>query len=277
MPAATLSHYTRLWHLTPDGVPFDTPLNWLLPVRTHDAEPAILKIPKPGANAVDEIHAAAMLTYYAGAGAIRLMRSDSKALLLERACGVQSLWAMATSGDAGQDNAAAEILASSLLKLHAQRDTQPPPDLMSLDRWFQPLRNFRSHAPVMDTAAALVERLIETAPPPQVLHGDMHHQNVVHDTQRGWLAIDPKGLWGERTYDVANLIRNPQYHAAIVHDPVRMQRLAHLYESSLDLDPLRLLQFTVAHAALSAAWGLEDGRDPTFNLRTAEVAASCCL
>jgi streptomycin 6-kinase len=31
-----------------------------------------------------------------------------------------------------------------------------------------------------------------------VLHGDMHHGNVLNFGSRGWLAIDPKGLIGER-------------------------------------------------------------------------------
>ena len=275
MITTTLAHYTTLWGLTPDGVPFDTPLNWLLHVRTHNATPAVLKVPKSGMSVDDEKHAAAMLIYYAGLGAIRLLKSDTSALLLERACGTQSLWAMTTSGNTSDDDAAAHILADTLTQLHAPRTTPPPSGLMSLDQWFQPLRNFRTHALVLESAATLVEKFIATTLPPHVLHGDMHHQNVVHDTKRGWLAIDPKGLCGERTYDVANLLRNPQYHPAIVHDPARMQRLAHLYALRLNLDPRRILQFTAAHAALSAAWSLEDGRDPAFNLRTSEVAASC--
>ena len=31
-----------------------------------------------------------------------------------------------------------------------------------------------------------------------VLHGDMHHENVLKFSSRGWPAIDPKGLVGER-------------------------------------------------------------------------------
>jgi streptomycin 6-kinase len=41
-----------------------------------------------------------------------------------------------------------------------------------------------------------------------VLHGDFHHDNVMDGGPRGWLAIDPKGLIGEREFEFANLFRN---------------------------------------------------------------------
>jgi streptomycin 6-kinase len=42
-----------------------------------------------------------------------------------------------------------------------------------------------------------------------VLHGDLHHGNVLDFGVRGWLAIDPKGLLGERGFDFANIFTNP--------------------------------------------------------------------
>jgi aminoglycoside/hydroxyurea antibiotic resistance kinase len=42
-----------------------------------------------------------------------------------------------------------------------------------------------------------------------VLHGDLHHGNVLDFGLRGWLAIDPKGLLGERGFDFANIFTNP--------------------------------------------------------------------
>ena len=37
------------------------------------------------------------------------------------------------------------------------------------------------------------------------LHGDLHHDNVLDFGPRGWLAIDPHGLLGERGFDFANI------------------------------------------------------------------------
>ncbi len=84
-------------------------------------------------------------------------------------------------------------------------------------------------------------------------------------------AIDPKGLIGERTYEVANLLCNPQPYGDIVHRPERMLRLAMLYAERLGLDVQRVLDFALAHAGLSAAWSLQDGRDAGYRVRFAEV------
>ena len=92
---------------------------------------------------------------------------------------------------------------------------------------------------------------------------------------RGWLAIDPKGVAGERTYEVANLLHNPCADLAL--DGERNRRVARLYGESLDLDPDRILRFALAHAGLSAAWDMEDGENPSFSLtcaaHLAEIAA----
>lgn len=90
---------------------------------------------------------------------------------------------------------------------------------------------------------------------------------------RGWLAVDPKGLWGERTYEVANLLGNPWPHGEIVHSSERMQRMAELYAGRLGMDTGRVLAFALAHAGLAASWDLDDGSDPTYRLKCAEVLA----
>jgi streptomycin 6-kinase len=67
------------------------------------------------------------------------------------------------------------------------------------------------------------------------LHVDLHHSNVLDAGPRGWLAIDPKALLGERTYETANLLRNPWPHGDIVHSSGRMDRLAAFYAERLNL------------------------------------------
>jgi streptomycin 6-kinase len=54
------------------------------------------------------------------------------------------------------------------------------------------------------------------------LHGDMHHENVLRFGSRGWLAIDPKGLTGERGFDYANIFCNPDGATATM--PGRLAR-----------------------------------------------------
>ena len=192
-----LAYHVDLWRLQPDGIPFDTPQSWLLPVR-HRSQPALLKICKASS---DERHTAALLDFYAGDGAVRMILAKGPAVLMERACGVRSAWALATEGC---DDEAADILGGVVKRLHAPRQGKPPTGLITLPDWFSVLFRRRGQSMLFAKAADTADELLASPTDQGVLHGDLHHNNVVHDTTRGWLAIDPKGLWGERAYDVAN-------------------------------------------------------------------------
>ena len=40
-----------------------------------------------------------------------------------------------------------------------------------------------------------------------LLHGDLHHDNILFDKKRGWLAIDPKGIIGEAEIEVSAFLK----------------------------------------------------------------------
>ena len=225
----------------------------------------MLKMLKPSS---DERRAAAWLRYIDGDGAVRLYESDESALLLERADGPRSLTAMVA---ANGDDQTAEILADTVAKLHAPRSGHIPPRLTPLQEWFSSLYAHESATPLLGRCAAVARKLLANARDVAPLHGDLHHGNVLDGGERGWLAVDPKALIGERAYEIANLLGNPWPHGEIVHNTERMQRLARLYAGRLGLDPRRVLAFAFAHAGLSASWDMDDGNDPAYRLRCAEV------
>jgi streptomycin 6-kinase len=104
------------------------------------------------------------------------------------------------------------------------------------------------------------------------LHGDIHHGNVLDFGERGWLAIDPKRLEGERGFDYANLFCNPDHAIALA--PGRLARQADIVARAAGLERQRLLQWILAWAGLSATWLIEDGEDELVapTLRIAELA-----
>jgi streptomycin 6-kinase len=226
---------------------------------------AMLKVLKP---ASDEGNAAGLLRYYDGHGAVRLYEAQANALLLERVSGQRSLVAMAIGGGDAQ---AAEILAETVRKLHGRRPGQLPSGLTPLRQSFASLYDHENVIPILGRCARLARELLATETDVVPLHGDLHHDNVLDAGTRGWLAIDPKALIGERAYDIANLLGNPWPHAEIVHNPARMRRIAALYAAALGLHVDRILAFAFAHAGLAASWDMEDGCDPSFGLRCAEV------
>ena len=129
----------------------------------------------------------------------------------------------------------------------------------------------------MSRSAAAARSLLSTQRDVAVLHGDLHHGNVLDFGDRGWLAIDPKGLVGERCFDHANLFCNPD-----LSDPVPpVATLPDVFASRVglvaDLAGLerdRLLLWILAWAGLSAAWIIDGGTTPATSLAVARLAAA---
>lgn len=268
LKADAFAPWLARWRLTPDGRAFETfhSRSLLLPVLS-DGAPAMLKI----ASAPEEIAGGALMEWWAGDGAARVLAREEGAILLERAVGTRSLAAMAREGG---DDAASGILCQALARLHAPRPAAPPATLIPLDVRFRALAPAAArHGGVFAEALGMAERLLAEPRDTAVLHGDLHHANVLDGGDRGWLAIDPKGLVGERGFDHANILCNPDAETAVA--PGRLAAQAWVLATAADLEPRRLLGWVLAYAGLSAAWTLEDGRfDPSPAVEIARIAAA---
>ena len=128
------------------------------------------------------------------------------------------------------------------------------------------------HGGILRVAAETAADLLATQRDVVVLHGDMHHENVLRFSSRGWLAIDPKGLVGERGFDYANIFCNPDSETATM--PGRLARQAQVVAETAGLEHSRLLAWILAWAGLSAAFRFEDGASANSALRIAELAAA---
>ena len=60
----------------------------------------------------------------------------------------------------------------------------------------------------LQKARKLREQLLQTSEADVLLHGDLHHDNILQNGD-DWVVIDPKGVIGESAYEVAAFIRNP--------------------------------------------------------------------
>jgi streptomycin 6-kinase len=240
--------YLYQWGLVADGEPILTPGSRLLPVRQNCA-PAMLKI----ALDTEEKLGGLLMAWWDGHGAAKVLAHDDGAVLLERALGERSLLEMALRGE---DDDATRIACDVAAQLHAPRAT-PAPDLVPLAQWFASLppaaaRHGGMFRTCLDTANALLATQRDVVP----LHGDIHHTNILDFGQRGWLAIDPKRVIGERGYDYANLFCNPDI--ADIATPARLRRQLDIVTGLARLERERILRWIVAYAGLSAAWFLED-------------------
>jgi streptomycin 6-kinase len=127
-------------------------------------------------------------------------------------------------------------------------------------------------ARLVEQAETLFAELLASAAEPVLLHGDLHHQNILAAEREPWLAIDPKGLIGEPAYEVGALLRN-QLHMPADTSGLLARRVDQ-FAGELGLDRQRLLGWGLAQAVLSAWWDYEDhGHGWEKPLACAEVLA----
>jgi streptomycin 6-kinase len=255
--------YMQRWQLQPDGQAFETHSSLLMPVRYQGAA-AMLKI----AREQEEKFGGLLMCWWQGEGAAQVLAWHEDGILLERAQGRLSLTQMVRDGE---DRQATAILCQVVARLHAPR-AEPLPELIPLDQWFNSLwPAAQAHGGMLRLSATVAAELLTSPREQTVLHGDIHHDNVLDFAERGWLAIDPKRLYGERAFDYANIFCNPNY--GIATDPdiflCRVEQVSRL----AGLDRQRLLQWILAWAGLSAAWFMEDGEAADIDFRVAEQAA----
>jgi streptomycin 6-kinase len=253
-----LEGYLAAWELSSPQLLTQTRTSAIYTV-THGAERVVLKLLSP--SETEEQRGALALRHFAGHGAVRLLRHDQGAQLMEYAAGDE----LVTLVERGEDERATGIIAQVIAQLHSAPQDAPRDGLLPLEPWFRALfakATLDRQAGVESIfvrGAALAEELLAQQRDIRVLHGDIHHYNI-RQSPRGWLAFDPKGLVGERTYDCANTLCNPVY-PELVHNEARLLRSAAILAESLALDQWRVLAFTYAYACLNASWWVQLGGD----------------
>ena len=276
---ALLEDCARRWSLTL-APPFpNLTFNYVAPAVREDGTETVLKVGVPNKELRSE---AATLRVFDGRGSVRLLDADPVAglLLLER---LRPGTVLTTLADEAHDDAATAIAASVMRGLW--RPAPPGHDFPTVGDWGEGFARLRVRfdggtGPLpearVEEAETLFAELLASSAPPVLLHGDLHHDNILSAQRQPWLAIDPKGLVGEPAYEVGALLRNLWADRHTHQNPGRLlERRAHQLADALDLDRARVRGWAVAQAVLSAVWGVEDNDDGwDFAFATADLLAA---
>jgi streptomycin 6-kinase len=272
MPTNVFSPWLTRWTLEPAGEPIETHASHLLPVLKN-GQPAMLKLP----DVEDERLGYLPLEYWNGDGAARLLaRSENgEAMLIDRATGTRSLAAMARSGAAGDDEATI-ILCDAIAALQKPRGPAPL-GLIPLEVWFKDLFPMaQERGGILACSAATANELLPTQREIVPLHADLHHDNVLDFEARGWLAIDPKCVIGDRAFEYTILFCDPDLadpEPPVATLPGRFEQRLEIVLAKSGLERERLLKWILAWCGLSTAWFLEDENPlAEINLAVAERA-----
>lgn len=227
-------------------------------------QPIVLKL---GLDRYTLKREALTLTAFAGFGTVSVLLEKDGVLLLERAVSGISL----KSYFPEKDNDAIQVIGECLKKLH-QTPIPSNHDLPHIEDWLMGLDNdLDIPTDTLHKARRLRDELIASSAKPVLLHGDLHHDNILHNGN-SWAVIDPKGVIGEPAYEIAAFIRNPipellEHHNASNIIDNRITQFAII----LQLSKQRIIDWCYVQAVLAWAWRLEDNCDETYFKQLTEL------
>ena len=236
----------------------DLSYNYVAPAKFEDGREIVLKLGVPRSELLTESEA---VRHYNGQGSAQLVAAapEEGILLIERVRPGNTLALMWPN----QDEQATRIAARVMRQLW--RPAAPDHPFVTVENWFAGFGRLRQEfnggsgpfpAWLVDTGESLYAELQASMGEPLLLHGDLHHFNILSAHREPWLAIDPKGVVGEAAYDTGALLRNPV--ADIYHYSHVLERRIAILAEELELDRQRITGWGIAQAVLSAWWRYED-------------------
>ena len=229
----------------------------LLGFGTRGGQPVVLKIIRKENG--EEWRCGEVLEAFRGEGIIRPIEHTAGAVLLPRLRPGHDLSALCLEN---RDHEAAEILASLLRRMSSA--PAHVDGVRSVDRLQPEFDQFRDGADsfipgsYVDLAEMMFAELCATQRNVRLLHGDLHHYNVLFDADQGWVAIDPWGIVGEREFELGASLRNPIDASHVASDPEAMERRLKTFEIRLNLNTDRALRWAFATTVLAILWPFDE-------------------
>ncbi|WP_181884406.1 aminoglycoside phosphotransferase family protein [Neobacillus piezotolerans] len=253
-----ISHYAGKWNLAIEGPVPNLSYNYVAKAKDAHENPVILKLGVPNSDFENEVLA---VKAYNGESFVNLLAEDAEngAMLLERLIPGRDL-----SSIEDEEQVTREYI--NVWK----KIRRPIPDggkFPSIMDWKNGLDRYKAMFPeggepipfeAVDTARDIFKEFAELGDE-QLLHGDLHHENILFTEGRGWVAIDPKGVIGHPYYDIISFLVN---YVNEKPDPKGLlKRRIDLICSEVSMDRILLLKAAVSLATLYACWGIEDKTD----------------
>lgn len=262
------------WNVSQPELIAETFSSRIWKVRRADGSVAVVKALNLFDDVWDEQRGAYFLRWRRGEGAVRLYGVEKRKMLLEYA-GKKLLTQQL---DEFGDDAATDIAADVLQRLFSPSSHPFPSQLQPLRERFAALfakaREDRKAGTnsIYVEAAELADSMLDNPVALKPLHCDLHHDNILLG-DRGWLAIDPKGVLGDPGFDAANLFYNPIGREALCANPERIAHMAVTFAKALAQTPAAILDHAFTYGCLSASWHAEDENDEDegLELRIAEA------
>ena len=162
------------------------------------------------------------------------------------------------------DNETTKILCSAIKVLHKD-DVPENHNFYFLSDLFKTLdQKLDIPDDILSKAKHLRDKLLSTTTKEVLLHGDLHHDNILKNGN-GWLIIDPKGFIGDPAFEPAAYLCNPIPELLQENQPREIiENRINICSSELGIDSRRIADWLYAKSVLCWAWILEDNLDAGY-------------
>ena len=261
----TIEHLRDAWQLSNLKVMDNLSMNYVLS-GNRAGEAIILKL---GFEKDGIAREAAALRYFNGQGCVKLLAHDELhgALLMQRMIPGTNLKELFPR----QDHEAASI-ASQVIKNLQSAQMPVTGTFPLLSDWLTALdKHLDIPQHQLTKAQKLRDYLLTTTRTMVLLHGDLHHSNIICNGPT-WVAIDPKGVMGDPVYETNCFIRNPlpELIDYCSIDEILKSRLT-IFHENLGFDKQRMLDWGYVQSVVSACWMIENNLSPEVSVKLAHI------
>lgn len=228
----------------------------------------IIKIYKDAINLQYEAEA---LKAFSSSGVIsKLILEEENCLILEK---IDPGYSLKSYFPACEEESI-EIASAVIKRLHST-DILALYNFPNIKDWLLKLDNdFTTIIPsiFLQKARAVRDNLISSSGPEILLHGDLHHDNILYDNKNGWVVIDPKRVIGELEYEISAFIRNPIPDLLALTEPnnIIVNRIG-VFAKMLGLKAERISHWCFIQSMLCWIWAIEDGIDTDYWQKVAQI------
>jgi len=219
-----------------------------------DGQKLIVKLCVPNDGVYNEINA---LEFMRGDGIVKLIDSDRERgiLLLEQLIPGEMLSTL-------NNDAEATMIAADIIK-KIRNPISDNHNFPTTEQWFDRLEKpielpAGFPAELINRVKKIASELHKNKGESVLLHGDLHHFNILSARRQPWIAIDPKGIVGPPEYECGAFLRNPIPDIAN-HNNIKsiLARRVAIFSETLGFDKQVIIGWGFSQAILASVWCMD--------------------
>jgi len=243
--------------------------NYVAPCVCEGSIEAVLKIGLPEEKP-EIFNEADFLRVSNGAGTVKFLKFDKKhrALLLEKLSPGKHLKEIFCGNEPQATKIAIDVMRKLWRKPFANSEFR------RLEDWFKGLDKAENTDFPQEYVGKAQGFFFELNSSQKFLiHGDLHHENILSAIREPFLAIDPKGIIGDISYEISVFLNNHLWWLASEPDlGEKLNDAVRQFSEAFAIEPQDLRKWAYAQMVLSAWWTFEEnGRNWKTDLALAEI------